>query len=151
MLYYLEKDNYKNFEDSMRYVDSKSIFLNTNEINKILSLVYNKNRKSVDILTTYINDKNIKLDTFSFHYLILSALKYKDFKIAYDLFVESSILGIVQNLTVISALLTSISKMPKEDLDRYKTFIFSHCEKYFTADDIEYVYLIKNIESFDSF
>ena len=137
MVYYLEKDNYKNFEDSMRYVSSKAIILNTDEINKILSLVYNKNRKSVDFLTSYINEQNIKLDTFSFHYLILSALKIKDFKFAYDIFVQSCILGIVQNLTVISALLTSISKLEKEEIDNYKIFIFNQCERYFTAEDIE--------------
>jgi hypothetical protein len=137
IVYRLERENFQSFPDSIKYVSDKNIILNVNEINKILSLMFNKSSQSIDLLRNYINDKNIVLDSISFHYLILSALKYKTFKDAYDLFVESSISGITQNLTVITALLKALSKIDSPDAAKYKSFITNHCEQYFTKEDLE--------------
>jgi hypothetical protein len=137
IVFRLEKENFQNFPESIKYLSDKNIILNVNEINKILSLIFNKNNKSIDILKEYINEKNITLDSISFHYLILSALKFKSFNDAYDLFVESSITGISQNLSVITALLKALSKMGSDDIAKYKGFIVAHYEKYYTKDDIE--------------
>jgi hypothetical protein len=137
ILYKLEKENFQQFPDSINYLSNKNIILNVDEINKILSLIFNKNSKSIDLLKEYINEKNIRLDAISYHYLILSALKYKTFKDAYNLFEESSISGISQNLTVITALLKALTKVEGEDVAKYKTFIMSHSEKYYTKEDTE--------------
>jgi hypothetical protein len=135
--YFLEKENFKRFEDAIRYLRNKNIPLTVNEINKFLPLVYNKSSKSMDLLIEYINEKNIRPDSISFHYLILSTLKFKSFKEAYELFVEGTIFGITQDLTVITCLLIALSKQPKTEWDKYKPIIQSHYEKYYTKEDIE--------------
>jgi hypothetical protein len=135
--YFLEKENFKRFEESIRYLRNKNVPLTVNEINKFLPHIYNKSAKSMDLLIDYINEKNIRPDSVSYHFLILSALKFKSFKEAYDLFVESSIFGITQNLTVVTCLLISLSKLPKHDWEKYKPMIENHYEKYYTKEDIE--------------
>lgn len=137
IVYRLERENFQNLPESIKYISDKNIILNIDDINKMLSLVYNKNSKSVELIRNYVNEKNIHLDSISFHYLILSALKYQTFNEAYDLFVESSISGITQNLTVITALLKALSKLETQEIQKYKSFIMGHCEKYFTKEDIE--------------
>jgi predicted Zn-dependent protease len=137
IVYFLDKENFKKFEESTRYLKRKNVPLTVNEINKFLPLIYNKSSKSVDILVEYIREKNLKLDSIAYHYLILSALKFKTFAHAFDLFVEASIFGVVQNLTVITSLLVNISKMPKDECEKYKSMVEGHYEKYYTKEDIE--------------
>jgi len=54
----------------------------------LISLIFEKNEKLIDIVYEYILDKNIEMDSMSFYYLIMSALNFNSFVKAYNLFVQ---------------------------------------------------------------
>lgn len=136
--FYLEKENFTCFNDSIEMISKKNIILNLNDMNKLLSLTYNKNRRSLEIIYNYIEENNIQLDSLSFYYLIMSALEYNKINCAYNLFVEASIFKVPQNLSVIIGLYSAlIKKQDREKWRNYKLFIDNHLNEYYPLDVIK--------------
>lgn len=138
LTFYLEKDRHSKFFETLEFIINKNVQFSGENVNKILSKVYNKSIKSVDSLYEYILDNEIQLDSFGFYYLIMSNLKYRGFSSAYSIFVQANLFQVPQNLTVIVALYSELyNEETIQDRFLCKTFIDSHVEKYYSKEVIE--------------
>ena len=132
--FYLNKDNFKSFLEDFENYSQKGIFFNLDSLNTLMGLSYTKNFKTIQTLQEYIFDKNIRLDSLGYSYIILSTLKHKGFDKAYNLFIEASIFGIQQNLTIIVTLLSDIEKANKLEKNKCINFIFHHLQTFYSED-----------------
>ena len=134
----LEKEKMSNFYDNLKYLKDKNIILSLNEINRLLSLVYNRNIKAVDSIYNYVQEKNIHLDSISYHYIVSSHLQFKNFHSAFDFFFQASLFNIPQNLSVIVALYKDLCFLPNEDEKlKYQSIIENHVKKFYSEDALE--------------
>ena len=134
----LEKDSNEKFNNYLEYINNKAILLSCSDINRLLSIVYNKNSKILDKIHKYILGNNIQLDSISYNYLILNALQYRGFLPAYNLFLEASIYDITQNLSVIIALYKDLFLLvPEDEREKYYFNLEAHVKKYFNNDVVE--------------
>jgi hypothetical protein len=134
----LEKESINKFFDNIKIVSSGDIILALKDINKILSLLYNKNNKAVEILYEYIQDKEIQLDAMSYYYLIMSSIHFKKINLAFHYFFQANMFNIPQNLTVIIALLKEIEKVEKKEIKRnFMTLIKNHIDTFYNSSEIQ--------------
>jgi hypothetical protein len=134
----LEKEKMTNFYDNIKYIRDKNIKLSLEEINRLLSLVYNKNIKAVDSIYSYIQEKNIQLDSISYHYLVTSNLQFKNFHSAFEYFFQACLFNIPQNLSVIVALYKDLGLLANEEEKlKFHNIIENHVKKYYSEDALE--------------
>lgn len=134
----LEKENTSRFNEHIKYIKSKNLVLSCSELNRVLSVVYNKNETVVDTIYNYIIEHNIKQDSISYNYFILSSLQFKSYHFAIDHVVEATIFNIPQNLSVIITLYKELYKLVNvEDRQKYLNVIDSHVKKFYSHDVIE--------------
>lgn len=134
----LEKENYKGITELIKSLSEKQIALDTTDVNKIFGASYKTNRDLLEQTYEYILDTKIRLNSLSFYYLIMSALKYKGFNSAYNLFVEANLFNIPLNLTVCLTTLEHIAKEEdKEKRQEVRDFVFNHIHKHYQENDIE--------------
>jgi hypothetical protein len=131
----LEKEFNNKFIEQLEYITKKGILLSLSEINRVLSITYNKNWKFVDKIYNYILDNNIELDSISYNFLILSSLQFEGFLSAFNFFEEASSFNIPQNLTVIIALYKETFLLEtKQEIENYQFKLEFHARKYFSKD-----------------
>lgn len=131
----VEKENLTKFHEQINYIKQKKIPLTTQEINKILQIIYTKYPKEVDLLHDWIDDNNLQMDSITYHFLIMSSIKFKGFNSAFNLFFRAHLFNIPQNLSVIIALCKELSNLKNtSEKMKYKNFIQIHVRKYYSTE-----------------
>ncbi len=134
----LIKENYMKFQDQLNCIIKKGVTLQTSELNKILSLVYTKNIKTVDSVRNYIYEKSIPIDSITYFYFISSYLQFKNFKLAFEIFFEAYKLNIPQNISVIISLNKEINMIENDDEKiKFQAIVDEHIKKFYSDDVIE--------------
>lgn len=132
--FYLSKENFKSFIEDFENYSQKGIILDIDKLNVLMGLSYAKSFKIIELIQEYIFEKNIKLDSLGYNYVILATLKNLGFEKAYNLFIEASIFGIQQNLNVIVSLLSEIDNSDIYDKNQCINFILHHLQKFYSEE-----------------
>lgn len=134
----VEKENIARFYEQIDYIKQKKIMLKITEINKILQIVYNKYPKAVDILHDWIDDNNIQMDSITYHYLTMSALKFKGLNYAFNLLFRAHLFGTPQNLSIIINLCKEMNKMKNSnERMKYKNFLQIHVKRFYSNEVVK--------------
>jgi len=135
----VEKENISRFYDQLEYMKQKKILLTIAEINKILQIIYIKYPQAVDLLHDWIDDNNLQMDSITYHFLIMSAIKFKGYRNAFNLFFRAHLFNIPQNLSVIITLSKNLNviKNATEKM-KYKNFIQIHVKKFHSVEIYKY-------------
>lgn len=137
--FYLSKENFKKFIEDFQSYSQKGIVFDLNSLNVLMGGCYSKNFKAIELIQDYIYEKSIRLDSLGYTYLILAILKNQGFEKAYNLFIEASIFGIQQNLTVIVSLLSEIDNAKVVEKNKCINFILHHIQKFYASEVVEYI------------
>ena len=131
----VEKENISRFYDQIEYIRQKKISLTIAEINKILQIIYTKYPQAVDLLHDWVDDHNLQMDSITYHFLIMSAIKFKGYRNAFNLFFRAHLFNIPQNLSVIITLCKNLNgvKNATEKM-KYKNFIQIHVKKFHSVE-----------------
>lgn len=134
----LEKENIRKFFKHIEAITKSNIILNSKYINKIFSLIYNKNPKAVQKLYDYIDEKSIPIDSLSYYFLIMSAIQNKKTNLAFNFLLQASLFQTPMNLTVILSLFQQIEKTKETDPYRkvYMSIIDGHINKFYKRSEI---------------
>jgi len=132
--FYLNKENFKSFIEDFQNYSQKGITLDIDKLNVLMGLSYMKNFKIIELIQEYIFEKNIRLDSLGYNYVILATLKNVGFEKAYNLFIEASIFGVQQNLNVVVSLLSEIDTSDVSDKNHCINFILHHLQKFYSED-----------------
>jgi len=132
--FFLSKENFKGFIEDFQNYSQKGIFFDIDKLNVLMGLCYTKSFKIIQLIQEYIYEKNIRLDSLGYNYVILSTLKNNGFEKAYNLFIEASIFGIQQNLNVIVSLLSEIDNSDISDKNQCINFILHHLQKFYSEE-----------------
>lgn len=132
--FYLTKENFKSFIEDFQNYSQKGVVLELDKLNILMGMIYTKNFKIIELIQEYIFEKNIRLDSLGYNYVILATLKNIGFEKAYNLFIEASIFGIQQNLNVIVSLLSEIDNSDVSDKNKCINFILHHLQKFYSEE-----------------
>lgn len=132
--FYLNKENFKSFIEDFHNYSQKGIVLDIDKLNVLMGLSYTKNFKIIELIQEYIFEKNIRLDSLGYNYVILATLKNIGFEKAYNLFIEASIFGVQQNLNVVVSLLSEIDNGEVSDKNQCINFILHHLQKFYSEE-----------------
>ena len=132
--FYLSKENFKSFIEDFQNYSQKGIILDIDKLNVLMGSSYTKNFKIIELIQEYIFEKNIRLDSLGYNYVILAMLKNVGFEKAYNLFIEASIFGVQQNLNVIVSLLSEIDNSDVCDKNQCINFILHHLLKFYSEE-----------------
>lgn len=132
--FFLSKENFKGFIEDFQNYSQKGILFDIDKLNVLMGLCYTKSIKIIQLIQEYIYEKNIRLDSLGYNYVILATLKNIGFEKAYNLFIEASIFGIQQNLNVIVSLLSEIDNSDISDKNQCINFILHHLQKFYSEE-----------------
>jgi hypothetical protein len=132
--FYLSKENFKSFIEDFQNYSQKGFILDIDKLNVLMGSSYTKNFKIIELIQEYIFEKNIRLDSLGYNYVILAMLKNVGFEKAYNLFIEASIFGVQQNLNVIVSLLSEIDNSDVCDKNQCINFILHHLLKFYSEE-----------------
>lgn len=134
----LVKENYMKFQEQLNCIIKQGVTLELSDLNKIISLVYTKNVKTVDLIRNYIYDKSIPIDSITYYYFISSYLQFKNFKLAFEIFFEAYKLNVPQNISVIISLNKEINLIENEEEKiKFQAIVDEHVKKFYPDDVIE--------------
>ncbi len=138
--FYLTKENHKSFIEDFQNFSEKGVLLDLDKLNILMGMTFTKNFKIIELIQEYIFEKNIRLDSLGYNYVILATLKNIGFEKAYNLFIEASIFGIQQNLNVIVSLLSQIDNSDVSDKNQCINFILHHLQKFYSEEVLKYIF-----------